>query len=513
MEEALRETTQTLQALIHAAPVGITIVGQKGDVQLWNPAAERMFGWSKAEVLGEQLPWSRAEECGESASELSAVLQGQTHEVLPTRRLKKDGTLLDVNLSAAPLRNSEGTIFGAMSILADLTEQKRLEERLRQAQKMEAVGQLSGGIAHDFNNLLTVIIGYSEILLAQSAPGGQVHELQEQIHKAGERAAALTRQLLAFGRKQTLQVKILDINAVVQDMAKMLRRMIGEDIEMVIQPDPRLGHVKADLAQIEQILMNLASNARDAMPNGGTLTVRTANIELDESQSCLDSEIPPNSYVMLTVTDTGNGMTEATRQHVFEPFFTTKEVGKGTGLGLATVYGIVKQSNGHIEVDSEVGRGTTFRIYLPRLGEPTATSNDQPSPSGILRGKETVLLVEDEDAVRLLVTHALKSNGYNVLSASSGEEALKLCREHSEIALMVTDVIMPQMNGVQLAELATSFRENLKVLYMSGYTNNILENHGAFDSTTAFLPKPVSPRVLAKKVREVLDARPYEAAC
>lgn len=413
-----------------------------------------------------------------------------------------------------PHRDVDGNIVGLVGFAVDITEQKRLEERLRQAQKMEVVGQLAGGVAHDFNNLLTVIIGYSEILLAQAEPRDETHELLEQIQKAGERAASLTRQLLAFGRKQTLQPKVLNVNDIVQDMTKLLRRMIGEDIEMVIHPDPFLGQVQADPSQMEQILMNLASNARDAMPQGGTLTFTTTNIDLEETKSCPDAEILPGSYVMLTVTDTGNGMDEATQLHAFEPFFTTKDVGKGTGLGLATVYGIIKQSNGHIELDSRVGHGTTFRIYLPRLLAERVRSQESPSPAEIRRGQETVLLVEDEEIVRRLASHVLKANGYTVLSASSGEEALTLCREHQgNIALLATDILMPQMNGVRLAELALEVRKDLKVLFMSGYTNSILENYGEFASAAAFLSKPVSPRVLAMKVREVLDTPVCKTVC
>ena len=398
--------------------------------------------------------------------------------------------------------------------MGQFVARKRLEDRLRQGQKMEAVGQLAGGVAHDFNNLLTVIIGYSEILLGQSTPGDQTHDLLEQIQKAGERAASLTQQLLAFGRKQTLQVKTLNINSAVQDMTKMLRRIIGEDIEMVIHQEPHLGQVQADPVQIEQILMNLVTNARDAMPHGGRLTFMTTNIDLEQSEIRPGSELTPGAYVLLTVTDTGHGMDEATRLHAFEPFFTTKDIGKGTGLGLATVYGIIKQSNGHIELDSQAGHGTTFRIYLPRLAAEIARPQELVCSLDPRRGQETVLLVEDEDIVRRLTSHVLQASGYSILSASSGEEALALCREHQgDISLLVTDILMPQMNGVRLAELALKIRKDLKVLYMSGYTNNILENYGDFGASAAFLSKPASPKVLASKVREVLDAPTCKTAC
>lgn len=430
------------------------------------------------------------------------------------RIVRPDGTIRWVRSRAFPVLDEANVVYRIVGITADITEQKRLEDRLRQAQKMEAVGQLAGGVAHDFNNLLTVIIGYSEILLAQANAGDQSYELLEQIQKAGERAASLTRQLLAFGRKQTLQVKALNVNDIVQDMTKMLCRMIGEDIEMAIEPDPSLGQVQADPAQIEQILMNLATNARDAMPQGGRLTFTTNNVDLKQAISCPDADIAPGSYVMLTVTDTGSGMDEATRLHAFEPFFTTKDVGKGTGLGLSTVFGIVKQSNGHIELESQVGHGTTFRIYLPRLATESMRPQASSSSSDLRRGQETLLLVEDEEIVRRLTCFILQASGYTVLSASSGEEALTLCREHQgEISMMVTDILMPQMDGVRLAKLALEVRKEMKVLFISGYTKNILENYGEFDTSAAFLSKPVSPKVLANKVREVLDAATCKTAC
>jgi PAS domain S-box-containing protein len=499
--------------LVQSAPVAINITDLDGKVRLWNPAAERIFGWTEADVLGHSLPLLAQAGHDEAGQSRSHVPQGRSCHGIPVRCRRKDGTVIEVSVSAAPLRDNAGSIFGVMAILMDLTEQKELENRLRQAQKMEAVGQLAGGVAHDFNNLLTVITGYSEMLLATMKPEEPARELLEQIYKAGERAASLTRQLLAFGRKQTLQVRVLNLNAVIEELGKMLRRLIGEDIDMVLRLDPLLGRVKADPSQIEQILMNLATNARDAMLEGGKLTITTANVEPGKSPSGLPPEIVPGRHVMVTVSDTGCGMDEATKARIFEPFFTTKEIGKGTGLGLATVYGIVRQSGGHIEVDSQPGRGSTFRICLRQLEEAALGVHDWKGPTDTPRGKETVLLVEDEEAVRKAVNHALQLHGYTVLEANSGQEALKLCQDHKgKIDLLVTDVIMPQMNGRQVAERAGSLQENLKVLYISGYTDRVLGDHGILSPGTMYLQEPISLKALARKVRDVLDASASQGA-
>jgi PAS domain S-box-containing protein len=509
-EEALRATTQTLQALVQAAPVGINIIDLEGEVRLWNPAAERILGWTEAETLGRPLPWPDPVATGG----LATAAAGRSFHGRSSTCRRKDGALIEMSLSAAPLRNSQDTVFGTVIMLMDLTEQKQLEERLRQAQKMEAVGQLAGGVAHDFNNLLTVITGYTEILLGNLKPVDQVLEFLRQIKQAGDRAAALTRQLLAFGRKQTLQIQVLDLNALVHNLEKMLRRLIGEDIEIVIEPDPLLGKVKVDPVQIEQVLLNLAVNARDAMPQGGTLTITTANVALDEAWGQSRPEVVPGPYVQLTVRDTGCGMNNEVKARIFEPFFTTKEVGKGTGLGLATVYGIVKQSGGHIEVDSKPGHGATFRIYLPRPEEADSRFPEEESTGELPGGKETVLLVEDEAHVRKFLRHSLQLNGYTVLEAASGTEALKVCAEHKgEIALLVTDVIMPQLNGRQLAEQAATLQQDLRVLYISGYTDHVLDDHGVLAPGIAFLQKPVTPKALAEKVREMLDSRKVGHPC
>lgn len=391
-----------------------------------------------------------------------------------------------------------------------IIERQRLEEKLRQAQKMEAVGRLAGGIAHDFNNLLTVINGYTEILLQRhrSTNAAPAQEL-EQIRRAGERAASLTRQLLAFGRQQILQPEILDLNQVVAEIDKMLRRLIGEDIELIIRSQPDLGLVKADLGQVEQVIMNLAINARDAMPDGGQLIIETANAYLDQTYTRAQIDVLlPGPYTLLKVSDTGVGMDAHTISHLFEPFFTTKEVGKGTGLGLATVYGIVTQSGGHLRVESRPGQGTSFKIYLPQVEKTSLMSAKSNSPEAwLLQGEETILLVEDEPSVGDFVRGILEINGYTVLQARAGDEALTISQQHSgPIHLLLADVIIPGgINGRELADQLLEHRPQLKVLYISGYTNDIVLRRGVLASETAFLQKPFAPYDLILKIRQVLD--------
>jgi len=387
-----------------------------------------------------------------------------------------------------------------------MTERRHLEDQLRQAQKMEAVGQLAGGIAHDFNNLLTAILGSTQLLLHATPPGDGRREDIEEIKNAGLRAAELTRQLLAFSRRQVLAPKVLDMNAVVSQMDKMLRRLIGEDVELVTQLARDLGPVSADPGQLEQVLLNLAVNARDAMPRGGRLTIETANVVLTEEYSERHHRLPPGQYVLLAVSDTGVGMDEATQKHLFEPFFTTKEVGKGTGLGLATVYGIVKQSGGYIWVYSEPGHGTTVKVYLPRVpgaAEPLPVAAATPE---LRRGSEIVLLVEDAAPVRSLARKSLESYGYTVLEAADGPAALDLAARHPRgIDILVTDVVMPGMSGRELAERLAPARPAMRVLYTSGYTDDAMVRQGVLRAGVAFLQKPFVPETLARKVREVLD--------
>ena len=435
------------------------------------------------------------------------------HQVLEYRFRRKDGSYFWMHDEKRLLRDPSGRPAEIIGSWSDVTERVELEEQLRQSQKMDAVGRLAGGVAHDFNNLLTVVLGFCDLLLARLPEGDSRSELVRAIQQAGERAATLTRQLLAFSRKQMLETRVLDLNEVVVNVERMLARLIGEDIVMTAVLSPLLTRVKVDPTQIEQVLINLAVNARDAMPYGGKLTIETHDVELDAEYCRLHAEFKPGKYTLLSVSDTGGGMTPEVRGRVFEPFFTTKEVGKGTGLGLATVFGIIKQSEGQIEVYSEVGVGTCFKIYLPAIVEAAA-----PLPSGleaesVRKGSETVLLVEDEEGVRKIAKLAIENYGYAVLEASNGPEAIEVVAGHGgPIDLLVTDVVMPGMSGRELVAFLKVNQPHLKVLFMSGYVDDAVIRHGIIGATDAFLQKPFSPRALAGRVREILDANLDAAA-
>ncbi len=481
----------------------------KGIITFINPEFTRLYGYEEEEVVGKVTP--RILKGGSMQPEDYATFWKTILDKRVARgemfNRTKDGHLVSVEVSVNPILDEHGNITGYLAIQIDVTRRKELEEQFRQAQKMEAVGRLAGGVAHDFNNILTVINGYSEVMLEQAKPENPHLKYVNEIKKAGERAAALTRQLLAFSRQQVLAPQVLDLNQVIANVHAMLNRLIGEDIDLVMIPGQGLGRVKADPGQIEQVLLNLAVNARDAMPRGGKLSIETTNVELDESHARGDFVVRPGPYVMLAVSDSGTGMDAETQKRIFEPFFTTKEKGKGTGLGLSTVYGIVKQSDGYITVYSEVGHGTTFKVYLPRLDAPVEVVGPAITVAGMAGGQETVLLVEDDTPIRRLISDTLKSKGYKVLEASNGEEALATAGKHRQpIQLLLTDLVMPGMSGRILAERMAVLHPESKVLYMSGYTDDAVIRHGGLGAGGAFLQKPFTPDAVANKVRQVLDA-------
>ena len=507
MEAELRESEEKYRLLFERNLAGVYRSAADGRLLECNRAFARLLGYaSPAEAMAHPDWWLHAHP-GAHAEFWSRLRKEGSIVALEGQARRKDGTPVWViqNVSLLSDESGEETLLGTVF---DVTERRRLEEQLLQSQKMEAVGRLAGGIAHDFNNLLTAIAGYSDLLLSDLPENDPRRESAVEIREAGRRAAGLTQQLLAFSRRQVLEPRVLDLNAVISSMEKMLRRVIGEDIELTTALDPDLWRTMADPGQIEQAIVNLAVNARDAMPRGGRLTLETANVTLDEKFAAAYATVQPGPHVMLAVSDTGVGMDAALQTRLFEPFFTTKERGKGTGLGLSTTYGIVKQSGGSIWVYSEPGLGTTFKIYLPRCEEELEGVEREapPAPLSTRSGSETVLLVEDEAEVRRLVDRLLRMQGYAVLPAATPAEAVAAARASGRIDLLVTDVIMPGMNGRELANLLASECPRLRVLYMSGYTDAAIAHQGILPPGTAFLSKPFTPDALARKVREVLDA-------
>ena len=504
MEENLRVQKLFLEQLIQSAPEAIAITDPDYTVRQINLEFSRVFGYSAEEACGRNLgalivPPNREQESERLANyEIRPVTP-----VLETTRRRKDGSRVEVSVLVSPVivGNELDAVY---CIYRDISDRKTTEDQLRQSQKMEAIGRLAGGLAHDLNNLLTVITGYSELQLAVLAPSDTKHAQAAKINQAAERATALTRQLLAFSRKQVLQPRAIDLNSVVGSIEGLLRRLIGEDIEFAFVASANLGTVHADPSQIEQVIMNLAINARDAMPKGGKLLLQTANVEIDDARARVHVGLLRGRYVQLTVADTGIGMDEETLAHVFEPFFTTKGLGKGTGLGLSTVYGIVQQSKGNIFVYSEPARGTTFEIYLPRVDEPAQRlSKDAPAKT---LGRETILLVEDDPQVRELTSSLLKGCGYAVLAADSMSGVEAHCREFKgAIDLLLTDMIMPGTNGKEVAVAASRLRPGIRVLFMSGYTDDVIDHHGGLDPDTFFLQKPFTSAALTEKVRRALS--------
>jgi len=507
-EEALRRDEQFLSSVFASIQDGLNVLDTEFNIVRVNPAMERWFAHAMP-LLGKkcwEAYYGRTTPCESCPARHTLETGAAAYEV--KQRVQAGSQAVGwQEVHAFPLLDAgTGRPSGVIEYVRDITEHRRLEEQFRQAQKIEAVGRLAGGVAHDFNNLLMVIRGYSDLLLEELKPADSRRRALEEIRKAGERAATLTRQLLAFSRKQVLQPQILDLNAVVSNINTMLRRLIGEDIELTMLPGAALDRVQADPGQIEQVIMNLAVNARDAMPHGGKLTIETANVNLDEDYARRDGNAAPGPYVRLSVSDTGCGMDAETRAHVFEPFFTTKERGKGTGLGLATVYGIVKQSGGYIWVYSEVGRGTVFKIYLPRAPGSAEARQQGEVQQTLFGGVETVLVAEDDPAVRALVCGALASRGYTVQEARDGREALAAARGYKgPIHLLLTDVVLPHMSGRRLAERLRAERPESRLLYMSGYTDDAVVSHGVSAGKVPFLQKPFSASALSRKVREVLD--------
>jgi len=497
-------------ALLESAAQAILGVDQAGRIALANARTLEMFGYERADLLGSPIETLLPE----TAREKHAIDRAGYFANPRVRRMgtglelagrRKDGSEFPAEVSLSFIRTADGMF--AIAFVSDVTQRKRLEEQLMHARKMEAVGRLAGGVAHDFNNMLTVVSGYAQMILDQAPALDPLRGHAEEILRAAGRAAALTNQLLAFSRPQIARPRVFGVNTVLTQAAKMLHRLIGEDIELSLSLSPDAGNIKADPGRLEQAIVNLAANARDAMPTGGRITIETANTTLDDTYAKTHLDVQPGEYVMIAVSDDGNGMDAETRRRIFEPFFTTKAKGKGTGLGLAMVYGIVKQAGGDIWVYSELGKGTVFKLYFPRVREPASALGGHSAPPLAREGGETVLVVEDERDVRELTAKMLKRMGYHALAAAGGAEALAIAGSYAgRIALVVTDVVMPDMGGGRLAEELRRRRPDIKILFISGYTGNTISKRDALGAA-AFLAKPFSREELARKVREALGGR------
>jgi PAS domain S-box-containing protein len=506
-EERVRQSEARFRALIEKSFDGLFLLDRGAVITYASPSAKRILGYPREELIGHRFfEFAAPEDLAEHTERYQRVTGDPGASVPACNRFRhKGGNWRWLEVRSTNLLTEPG-VRATVVNFRDVTEQRELEERYRQSHKMEAVGQLAGGVAHDFNNLLTIINGYSELLLQRLPDDDPSREPLEEIHQAGERSAELTRRLLAFSRKQIMAPRLIDLNTVVAHTEKMLRRVIGEDVSLVTALDPALGTVRADPGQVEQILLNLAVNARDAMPTGGRLTIETRNIDLDEGYAGTHPDARPGQHVLMAVSDTGCGMSPEVKARLFEPFFTTKGPGKGTGLGLATVYGIARQSGGHVGVYSEPGLGTTVKVYLPQETAPSRVVKPRSALLQPPRGTETVLVVEDEDGVRTLARNVLTGCGYKVLEAATGDEAVRVATEHAgPIDLLLTDVVMPGQGGRVVADRVTALYPGVRVLFISGYTDDAVVRHGVLQAGMNFLQKPFSPLTLARKIREILD--------
>jgi PAS domain S-box-containing protein len=503
-----RARAALVQGMLESAVDAVIVISHDGRVMDFNPSAERMFGYTRDEAIGATVaelvvpPELHAQHRQALAQSARGAPGGLTGSALEMPALRKGGERFPAETSLARVPGADPPVF--VAYVRDVTVRKRMEQQLLQSQKMESVGRLAGGIAHDFNNILTAILGYADLIL--SGMGAQPwRDDVEEIKHSAERAAMLTRQLLAFGRRQVLVPQVVDVNELVTDLERMLRRLIGEDIHLTTHLAPDIRLVSVDPTQLTQAVMNLVVNARDAMHEGGRLTIETANVTLDETYAERRPDASAGDYVMIAVSDTGAGMSDEVQSHLFEPFYTTKERGKGTGLGLSTAYGIVKQSGGHIAVYSQEGHGSTFKIYLPATDEPLAARSPTPAPAR--RGHETVLLVEDEGAVRALARRVLESHGYTVLEAANAEEGRRVWDAHrDQVDLLLTDVVLPGRSGPVLARELRQERADLRVLFTSGYSETMIVQRGVLEPDTPYLQKPFAPATLARKVRTILDA-------
>jgi PAS domain S-box-containing protein len=497
-----------LAAIIEYSDEAMVSKTVDGIVIGWNRGAEKQYGYTAEEMIGRSVsilfPPGHYQEYLQI---MQKVRNGEAVSSYDTVRRRKDGTLINLSVGITPIETRDGEVVGASKYSHDITRIKKLEAQFIEAQKMEVIGQLAAGVAHDFNNILAVIMGYGDMIVSAIGPDGPVRQYAEEIQHAAKRAAGLTRQLLIFSRSQTVQLVVLNVNDEVKHMDQILRRLIDEKIEMTIVPGKETGRVRADSGYIGQVLMNLVVNARDAMPDGGKLTIATTNVTLDENYAHTHAGVIPGDYVMLSVSDTGTGMTDEVKARLFEPFFTTKPLGKGTGLGLTTCQTIVQQSRGHIGVYSEIDKGTAFKVYLPRVDQPLGNDTQFIKAGPLPRGTETLMIVEDEPSLRFLARCVLEAQGYTVLCASNGEDAMRVAREHtgSPVCLVITDVIMPLMGGKVMSERLKTAYPGLKILFTSGYTDDAIAQHGLLEGGIAFLPKPYTSGLLARKVRATLD--------